>query len=355
MTGGGWRSRLPRWMGGRADAGPAVSDRIAGSLIGQCLADALGFVVEGQSRADCAGYVENVLRAGLAGSIGRGRYPFGQYTDDSQLARELAQSVAARGRFEPEDYARRIAAIFAEERIVGRGRATEAAAHRLARGVPWQQAGAPPPDAGNGGAMRAAPIGWLCRSDDPALVRLACDQARITHADPRSQAGAAAIAMAVAMAIEDAALDRPAIASVAKAVAPVSPVMAEALGVLESLVDAPPDEAHPAIAALGSTPETRAADPWAGTISPFVVPSVTWALYSAWQAQGDYWETVCIAISGGGDADTTAAMAGAISGAKRGIDGLPASLGRRVNDQGQWQYDALVALAGQIGALRGRG
>ncbi|WP_082218394.1 ADP-ribosylglycohydrolase family protein [Kamptonema formosum] len=52
-------------------------------------------------------------------------YPFGQYTDDSQLARELLESYLACGRFDPSDYARRIAAIFAENRIVGRGRATK--------------------------------------------------------------------------------------------------------------------------------------------------------------------------------------------------------------------------------------
>ena len=63
--------------------------------------------------------------------------PTGQYTDDSQLARELMQSWVSCGGFNPVDYANRIAAIFVEDRIVGRGMATHHAAMRLADGNAW--------------------------------------------------------------------------------------------------------------------------------------------------------------------------------------------------------------------------
>ena len=75
------------------------------------------------------------------------------------------QSYAAHGRLNPDDYAGRIAAIFAESRIVGRGLATETAARRLIRGVPWDEAGVPGPSAGNGSAMRAGPVGLLYGDD----------------------------------------------------------------------------------------------------------------------------------------------------------------------------------------------
>ena len=119
--------------------------RYSGSLIGQCLGDALGFVVEGEPPEVCSEYVEGTLRAGRIEEGGRAPFPFGQYSDDSQLARELMQSYAERGRFDPRDYACRIAMIFVENRIVGRGRATEQAAWRLAAGVPWDEAGTPSP------------------------------------------------------------------------------------------------------------------------------------------------------------------------------------------------------------------
>jgi ADP-ribosylglycohydrolase len=85
--------------------------------------------------------------------------PLGQYSDDSQLARELVVSIVDRGKFDAVDYAGRIAALFRENRIVGRGLATQAAADRLILGIPWYEAGAPPPSAGNGSAMRAGPVG----------------------------------------------------------------------------------------------------------------------------------------------------------------------------------------------------
>src|SRR5688500_4953632 len=115
-------------------------DRLAGSLIGQALGDALGFPVEGQPPEVCAAYVAAALADPARPPFGRAPFPFGQYTDDTQLARELLESVVEAGRFDPAAYARRVAAIFVERRIVGRGRATEEAAHRLAAGVPWQLA-----------------------------------------------------------------------------------------------------------------------------------------------------------------------------------------------------------------------
>src|SRR5919205_4137546 len=109
-----------------------TKEQFEGCLIGQCVGDALGFVVEGQPPEVCRGYVEDALDKGQPGDRRRGRYAFGQYSDDSQLARELMQSYVVRGRFDPEDYARRIAAIFVEGRIVGRGQATTQPDLRLA-------------------------------------------------------------------------------------------------------------------------------------------------------------------------------------------------------------------------------
>jgi ADP-ribosylglycohydrolase len=75
-------------------------------------------VVEGYPPEVCREYIEVTLSEGHPRDRRRGRYAFGQYSDDSQLARELMQSYAACGRFDPEDYARRVAAIFSEGRIV---------------------------------------------------------------------------------------------------------------------------------------------------------------------------------------------------------------------------------------------
>jgi hypothetical protein len=55
----------------------AVQQQIAGSLIGWCLGDAPGFVVEGSSREGCLAYVDDFLMTDLAGSTGPPGLPLG--------------------------------------------------------------------------------------------------------------------------------------------------------------------------------------------------------------------------------------------------------------------------------------
>src|SRR5215469_14032251 len=100
-------------------------------------------------------------------------------------------------------FAGRLVALFGEDRIVGRGFATQAAADRLIRGIPWNEAGTPPPSAGNGSAMRAGPVGLFCFGCSDDLVRTAHDQGRITHQDRRCSAGAIVIAGAVALNLQE--------------------------------------------------------------------------------------------------------------------------------------------------------
>ena len=163
----------------------------------------MGFPVEGFPPEICKQYVNEMIQTGHVRGRRRGSFSFGQYTDDSQLARELLQSYIACKRFDPHDYTNHFAAIFSEGRIVGRGQATSEAAWWLAHGVPWEEAGIPPPSAGNGSAMRAGPIGLLFFDDPEQLLRAVHDQGRVTHQDRRCSAGAIIIAGAVALALLD--------------------------------------------------------------------------------------------------------------------------------------------------------
>lgn len=318
-------------------------EQFSGCLIGQCLGDALGFLVEGEGPDTCRHYVDDVLRAGRAGERSRGGFPFGQYTDDSQLARELLQSYVACGGFDVEDYARRIAAIFEERRIVGRGMATTRAARRLIRGVSWKESGAPPPSAGNGSAMRAGAVGLICYDDVDRLVKVAERQGVITHRDPRCSAGAVAIAGAVSLALrEKEIVVEEFVAQLGEWMTPLEGSFADYVIKLDRWISLPPAQAAEAIIPAGKAPGYE--DGWRG-ISPFVIPSVLWSLYSFLRTPDDYWETICTAIAVGGDVDTTAAMAGAVSGARMGMEAIPQGLARQVNDMGAWGYEALVDLA----------
>lgn len=318
-------------------------EQFRGCLIGQCLGDAVGCRVEGYPPEVCQNFVSYEVRLKKIKDRDRFGFPFGQYTDDSQLARELLQSYVACGEFDPSDYANRIADIFGQERIVGRGRSTEEAANRLIRGVAWQEAGTPAPSAGNGSAMRAAPIGLMFYDDPSQLVQAACDQGRITHQDSRCSAGAVAIASSVAIALQSEIIEaEPFLSQLSDWVAEVDSSFAVLLKDLIEWVKLPPESAVELISRAGLPLNYDRS--WQG-ISPFVVGSVLWSLYAFLRTPQDYWETLCTSIAVGGDVDTTAAMACAISGAFLGQEAIPNQLAEFLNDRGTWGLGELIKLA----------
>ncbi len=317
------------------------ASRFVGCLLGECLGDTLGAPVEGHSGESASEYVNVVLRGGRAGTFGRPPFPFGQVTDDSQLAYELLESTVQHGDFVPEDYAARIADLFARNQVVGRGRSTEEAAHRLARGVPWDEAGTPAPAAGNGTAMRVAPVG-LVFADGARRREVARMQGVITHRDPRAGAGAVVIAESVAWVLSAPPDPRALTAHLAEVVGEGGDDLREALLRIPGWLALDPDEVLREVRAVGLPPDHR--ERWPG-ISPFVIPSVLWSLYAFLRSPDDYWETICAAIAVGGDVDTTAAMAGAISGAYLGESALPSELVARIHDQERWSCEDARALA----------
>jgi ADP-ribosylglycohydrolase len=331
-----------------------VRDRVAaltGCLLGQALGDALGFVVEARPREVAREYVRDYLRAGRAGELAHAEFPFGQYSDDTQLARELLLSFAAAGGWSAEVFALRVAALFGEGRDVGAGPGTRAAAMRLLAGSPWSRSGTPAPYAGNGSAMRAAPLGVLFHGDIGLMAGAALEQSLVTHLDPRCAAGALAVASAVSVAARGERIEPDEfLTTVAGHAATVEPSVADAIRGLRGWVGLAPEAAARQLHAEGLDP--MYADEWRG-ISAFVAPSVVWSLYAFLRAPDDYWTTVCTAIEAGGDTDTMAAIAGAISGARLGPAGLPAGLVARVNDRGGWGWEALTELARRAARLVG--
>ncbi len=324
---------------------PPHRDQYSGCLIGQCLGDALGFVVEGFSPAACKRYVEDYIKTENVGAFGHFPFPFGQYSDDSQLARELLISYTECKKFDPKNYAERLKRIFIESKVVGFGFSTRQAALKLAEGISWEDSGTPSPSAGNGSAMRAAPIGLIFFDNPKALIQAAQDQGRITHKDPRSSAGAIAISGAVALVLQEKRINQEYfISTLAHWAGTVEPGFASEIKKLLQWLSLPPEEAIAFISKAGVDKEYIDDDEWQG-ISAFVISSVLWSLYAFLSSPDDYLETICTAIQAGGDTDTTAAMAGAISGAYLGINAIPHNMTSYLNDRNTWKFDELVELA----------
>jgi ADP-ribosylglycohydrolase len=332
----------------------AVSDRetaLTGCLLGQALGDALGFVVEARPPEVAREYVEEYLLTGRAGHLAHPEFPFGQYSDDTQLARELLLSFTEAGGWSPPAFAGRLAAFFAEGRDVGAGPGTRAAAARLLAGAHWTRSGTPAPYAGNGSAMRAAPLGLLFGEDTRSMAAATVEQSLMTHLDPRCSAGAMAVAGAVSIAAQgEPVRNEEFLAVLSELTAPIDESVAAVIHGLHRWAHLPPAEAARRLEI--ERPEPAATDEWCG-ISSFVTPSVVWSLYAFLHTPDDYWATVCTAIGVGGDTDTMAAIAGAISGARLGPSALPAPLVERLNDRGGWGRDALIELARHAARLAG--
>lgn len=328
-----------------------IADQFVGFILGQCLGDALGFLVEGEPPHVCAQYADDVIATGRVPGQSRDGYTFGQYSDESQMARELMESYVACAGFDPDDYARRIAALFSEDRVVGRGRTTEEAAQRLAAGVAWQQAGTPSPAAGNASAMRAGIIGLIYADNPEAMIACARQQSLITHRDDRCAAGAVAMAGAVSLAARGVSPDLAAfLPPLRRWTRRVEPSLSTSLRQMEALMTGPWEHAAEAISRIGLPPGVDSQ--WRGGISAFVVSSVLWALYAFLKHPDDFTAAVGLAIRAGGDVDTTAAMAGALVGARLGANAIPKGLAQHLNDHGNWRCEDLSVLAGACHEVR---
>ncbi|MFL5495414.1 MAG: ADP-ribosylglycohydrolase family protein [Gemmatimonadales bacterium] len=325
------------------------SDALAGCIVGQALGDALGFVVEAEAPEVAEEYVSGWLLDGRAGERSHPRFPFGQYSDDTQLARELLRSFADQGGWSPVAFSTRLAELFRDGHVVGAGPGTRAAALRLLHGVAWPDSGTPAPYAGNGSAMRAGPLGLLFPGSPEEMLRATGEQSRITHLDPRCAAGAVAVAGAVRLAVEPGAIARGEfLERLAAWVATEDASVADAILGLAQWGDLSPAAAAHHVHRIGLDPAH--AQQWRG-ISAFVTPSVVWSLYAFLRSPDDYWATVCTAIRVGGDTDTMAAIAGAVSGARLGPAALPARLVELLNDRGAWRAEELVQVARTCGRL----
>lgn len=318
-----------------------ITDSLIGCLFGQALGDALGYPVEGFASTECLDYLHSQVKPLWHSSAFDQRHPFGQYTDDTQMARELLASLIEFPEFNAEDYIARLRPLFEKRLAIGPGIACMMAMDNIARGIPWQSAGCPPPQAGNGTAMRAAPVGMIHRDNPTEMIRIARTQGWITHRDPRCDAGSVAIAGAVALAIGGKSDPKAFCDLLADWMKESHEEFASYVGELPNHLSIPPEFAVELIARAGKAADH--VDMWPG-ISPFVIPSVLWSLYSFLRTPDDYFASIWTSIAVGGDVDTTGAIVGAISGAYNGRSALPKHLLEQLHDHNEWRAADLERL-----------
>lgn len=276
-----------------------ASDRFEGALLGLALGDALGAPHEG-------GPIERVLWR----AIGRTRAGQMRWTDDTQMALDIAESFLATGRIDSDDLASRFASSYRWSRGYGPG--TAKILRQIKRGTPWRQASKSvyrEGSYGNGAAMRSPVIGLLGAACPEHLEEWTVTSAVVTHAHVLAIAGAQLVARATA----EAASGRPSREILASGLEHCPHVGFRArLAVAEEWLTTERKASPREVAqALGN--------------GVAAVDSCATALYFALQFQEREFLTMQRAIAAcGGDVDTIGAMAGAIWGAANGGSALPA-------------------------------
>jgi ADP-ribosyl-[dinitrogen reductase] hydrolase len=220
----------------------------------------------------------------------------GEWTDDTAMALALAESLAERGAYDeddvlarylvwarsgPKDIGATVSHALARARTPDDARAAAAQYHELSGGR----------SAGNGSLMRTAPIGLFYRDDAGAIERVSRLDSSLTHHDELAGDACVLLNLTIAALVTG---RRP-----PQSTSTVGQVVAEAAG---QTADQLMEPVHRQIG--------------------FVLTALRVGFWAATTAD-TFEEAVVAAANLGGDADTNAAVAGALAGARFGADAIP--------------------------------
>lgn len=271
---------------------PELLDRARGCAVGAAVGDALGMPLEFGPPRPLHDLVREMIK---------GRIPAGSFTDDTEMALALAESLLAHRPLDPDDLARRFVA-WAERNPPDIGTHTRRVLSRVARGTPWREAAtavqaAYPDSAGNGSVMRCWPVALAYWQQLDALRAESILQSEVTHPHPDCTAACVfvntMIAWLLAGEARETAFER-ALAS--------TDIGSDFRRVIE--------------AALSRARRDLANSGWVR----HTVESAVWGLLTT----SSFEEAVVQVANLGDDADTAASVVGALAGAAYGLDAIPA-------------------------------
>lgn len=268
-------------------------DAARGALLGTFVGDALGMPYEGATPAEVPGQVEMIdARLGI-----------GTYTDDTEMMIALAESLIDCDRVDERSLAAAFLERFDSRRGYGGG--TRQVLELWRQGIPVEIAAAQVFDGegsrGNGAAMRVAPVAVRFSGDPERLEAEAELSARVTHRHPIGVDAARVQATAIAAAVRG------------------DDVLAAATrGARTSELKHGLDRARMLLCGEADPVEAgrELGNESAGDRS---VPTAVFAAV----CHQSFEAAVMFAVRCAGDADTIAAMAGAIAGARVGMTGIP--------------------------------
>ncbi len=289
---------------------PSLEDRFAGCLLGLAVGDALGAHFEGQTS-------DYIARKYRCASELIDNPPSGElwYTDDTQMAIGVAETLVTCGRVDDDEICKRFSTNYLPQRGYGRG--ARIVLDAMVDGHDHKYLAAnffPGGSFGNGAAMRVAPVGLMFRHDHEQLWHQAKLSALPTHVHPLGIEGAQVLALAVGLASAVHELAR------------------------EQFFDRVAQrctswEFSGPLARAARLTEVQDLGLFGNGIE--ATASVVTAVASFALTPESYSQTIGNVILLGGDTDTIAAMAGALSGAYLGKAAIPHHLIEKLEDRHQ--------------------
>ncbi|MGX1702050.1 ADP-ribosylglycohydrolase family protein [Microbacterium sp. NPDC055357] len=328
-----------------------VTDRARGALYGVALGDAMGMPGELWSRAkvvDTFGWIDRFLDAPEGHPIVDG-WVAGQVTDDTQQMVMLAESIInAGGTVDVRTLARDLVA-WADRVGATEGRFLGPTSARVIHAL---REGADPLDTGvagltNGAAMRIAPVGVLCPSDDlEKLVDQVEATCVIAHLTNIAIAGAAMIAAVVSTGI-DAPEGQSRDETVAAAID--AAYRACAIGMTRGKDEAAASLLRRTELAVEAARSDRSDDDFLQYVYDVVgantdtTESVPAALGLVVRANGDPVRVAVLSANLGGDTDTVGAMAGGMCGAIAGYSAIPEEMSEQLVRVNELDIEPVIA------------
>ena len=323
------RRRAARVKPTKGDKPSDARGRARGLMAGIAAGNLLGIVQEGWSRQMLAEMFPDGVRE-IAAATG--------HPDDDDLAQAIIIATAAeRGPLDPDDLGRRFW-DWAETNGAGMGGLTgdvlelyggdvpQLLAARGRRGQSRKPVGMPTTEAsriawggsraGNGAAMRCAPIAIRWRDDPVALVRNSIVSAVATHWDQRCGWSCALLNVAAAAALRGESLT-------------ADELLDEGiLGVRGSLSDLERYGYDPSVPPLVREAVLEASDAEIASLRldgdsmGYTLLALRVGLSAFWRSTS-FEQTLSRVIEAGGDTDTNGAVAGAMLGAQFGLEAIP--------------------------------
>lgn len=298
-------------MGDAADR----ADRVGGCLVGLAIGDALGAPLEFTSRREVRTRYPQGLREMMSSTL----WKKGEYTDDTQMALLIAESLLQSKGFEASDLAQRFQTWARTAKDVGiQTRAVVNMAGYVRdpeRCSSQYHATHPDSSAGNGALMRCAPIALFYLNSPDQLVEVSRASARVTHHDPKAQSSCVILNTWIQAAIGRGVRD----------------ARAESIAMLN-------ETELPAWHRLGQIEDYKEDDIKSSGYTVHTLEAAAWSFLTT----ESYEEAVIRAANLGDDADTVAAVCGALAGACYGYAAIPLKWRDQLQDEPRIRKMALA-------------